>query len=101
MNGILTRGLELSEVQPTSGTTIKIDGQYNIWSVAFLADGKYVVGGDEKGKIRRGRVKDGMEVGAPMDAGSDVYNIAVSRDGKWIISGTSQWLVQVWNAGKT
>ena len=32
-----------------------------------------------------------------MDAGSIVFNIAVSRDGKWIISGTWQ-LVQVWNA---
>ena len=34
----------------------------------------------------------------PMDAGRDVHHIAVSRDGKWIISGTSQWLVQVWSA---
>ena len=34
----------------------------------------------------------------PMDAGSGVYDIAVSRDGKWIISGTWVGSVIVWNA---
>ena len=40
-----------------------------------------------------------LEVGAPMDAGSAVYDIAVSRNGKWIVSGTGGGQVQVWNAG--
>ena len=55
-------------------------------------------GGDE-GKIRRWRVEDGMEVGTPIDVGSWVCSIAVSRDGKWIVSGTQAMCsVQVWNA---
>ena len=33
-----------------------------------------------------------------MDAGSIVCGIAVSRDGKWIVSGTKDGLVIVWNA---
>jgi WD40 repeat protein len=33
-----------------------------------------------------------------MDAGGAVYNIAVSQDGKWVVSGTIDGLVTVWNA---
>ena len=33
-----------------------------------------------------------------MYAGSPVFNITVSRDGKWIVSGTCSGLVTVWNA---
>ena len=94
---MLTGSLGSSEVQPSSGKTIKIDSRHHIWSVVFLVDRKYIVGGDATGKIRRWRVEDGMEVGAPMDMGRDVFNIAVSRDGKWIVSGT-QRSVQVWSA---
>ena len=96
MNGILTRNLESSGVQP-SAKTIEIDDRAGVSSVAFLVDGKHVVGGDREGKIRRWRVEDGMEVGMPMAAGGAVCNIAVSRDGKWIVCGTVR-LVQVWNA---
>ena len=95
---ILTRSLESNKVQPSFGKTIKIDSRGRIWSVAFLVDGKYVVSGDDEGKIRRWRVEDGMEAGTPMDAGSWVCDIAVSRDGKWIVSGTEWQSVQVWNA---
>ena len=97
MNGILTRSVGSSEVQPSSAKTIEINAQGDMRSVAFLVDGKHIVGGSE-GKIRRWRVEDGMEAGAPMDAGSLVWNIAVSRDGKWIVSGTMEGQVQVWNA---
>ena len=97
MNGILTKSLESSEVQPSSAKAIEIDGRGNIRSVAFLVNGKHVVSGGNEGKIRRWRVEDGMEVGTPMDAGDWVFSIAVSRDGRWIVSGTVG-LVQVWNA---
>ena len=88
MDGILTRSLESNEDQPSSARTIEIDGRGYIWPVAFLVDGKHVVCGGEEGKIRRWRVKDGMEVGMPMDTGSALFNITVSQDGKWIVSGT-------------
>ncbi|KAI9461366.1 WD40-repeat-containing domain protein [Boletus coccyginus] len=53
--------------------------------------------GDEKGKIRHWHIEDGKEVGTPMDAGSAIYDMAVSRDGKLIVSGTKSGLVMVWN----
>ena len=96
MNEILTRSLESSEDQPSS-KMIEVDARGRIYTVAFLVDGKHVVGGDVEGKIRRWRVEDGVEVGTPMVAGSVVYNIAVSRDGKWIVGG--RWeSAQVWSA---
>ena len=76
---------------------IEIKTVYRIHSVAFLVDGKHVVGGCRGGKIRRWRVEDGREVGTPMDAGSVVCSVAVSRDGKWVVSGTESGLVTVWN----
>ena len=42
----------------------------------------------DEGKIRHWRVKDSMELGTPMNAGSWVCDIVVLRDGKWIVSGT-------------
>ena len=75
-----------------------VDCRDDIYSVAFLVDGKHVVSGGREGKIRRWRFKDGKEVGTTMDMGSRVRSIAVSRDGKWIISGTRGGQVTVWDA---
>ena len=54
--------------------------------------------GGIEGKIRLWQVSDGKEVEEPMNAGRAVYSIAVSRDGKWILSGLSGGKVVVWNA---
>ena len=56
-------------------------------------------GGKEE-KIRCWRVEDGTEVGTPIDAESIVWNIAVSRDGKWIVSGTESGQVTVWKSNE-
>ena len=66
--------------------------------IAFVADGDYIVSGNGS-RIRRWRVEDGKEDGQPMRAGSEVWSIAVSRDEKWIVSGTSFGQVTVWDAG--
>ena len=102
-NVILTRTQESSEdssfAHQKEPKPIEIDGRQNMYSVAFLADGQHVVSGGWEGKIRRWRVADGKEVpGTPMDAGSPVLNIAVSRNGKWVVSGVPSGLVTVWNA---
>ena len=78
---------------------IDITIQGRMRSVAFLVDGKHVVGGGAGGKIHRWRVEDGMEVGAPMRVGGidTVFDIAVSPDGKWVAGGTKSGLT-VWNA---
>lgn len=89
-------------VQLREGNAIEIDRRENIYSVAFLVDGKHVVSGGLESKIRRWQVEDGNEVGAPMDAGGDsVWSIAVSRDGSWIVAGTSNGRVLVWDAAQS
>lgn len=55
------------------------------------------MGGGLEGKIRRWRVADGQEVGAAMDAGASIVNLAVSRDGKKVVSGTRSGLVRAWD----
>jgi len=56
------------------------------------------VSGDDEKKIRRWRIEDGKEVGTPIDAWGNVRNIAVSRDGNLIASGTMDGFVTVWDA---
>ena len=74
-----------------------IDVRDYIFSVAFLADGKHIVSADEK-RVRRWRMEDGEEVGTPMEVGGHVWAVTASPDGKWIVSGSIDgWLV-VWNA---
>ncbi|KAH0828151.1 WD40-repeat-containing domain protein [Lanmaoa asiatica] len=87
-----------SVVHQQEAKPIEINCPNNIYSVAFLDDGKYVVGGGDERKIRRWRVEDGKEVGTAMDAGGLVCNIAVSQDGKWIVGGMISGSVTVWNA---
>ena len=77
---------------------IEIVGWHEIYSVAFLGEGKHIVSGGKEGKIRRWRTEDGNEVETPMDARSQVSNIAVSRDGKWIVSGAVSGELTVWDS---
>ena len=58
----------------------------------------HIVSGGWDGKVRRWRMEDRQEVGIPMDTGSPIFNIAVSRDGRWVVSGTRDGAVTVWNA---
>jgi hypothetical protein len=64
---------------------IKIEHAGDVYSIAFVAGGKQVVSGGRAGKIQRWRAKDGVEVGMPIDAGSSVFNLVVSRDGKCVV----------------
>lgn len=54
--------------------------------------------GGKAGKIRRWRAEDGNEVETPIDVGNDVCSLAVSRDGKWIVTGLGSGQVRVWDA---
>ena len=82
------------------GSQIEIDCGQDIYSVAFLTNGNDIVGGGKEETIRRWRGEDGNEVGEPMatGSGSGVSNVAVSRDGKWIVSGTTSGQVMIWNS---
>ena len=72
----------------------EIDGQDDIASVAFLVDGEHIVSGGKENKIRRWQVKDGKEVGKPMDAGNIVYSIATTQE--WIVAGMKGGQVTAW-----
>ncbi|KAH0837803.1 WD40-repeat-containing domain protein [Lanmaoa asiatica] len=64
------------------------------WVVAFQPDEKHLLGGSSDG-IRRWRLADGEEVGK--QTGMDLRAIAVSRDGKWIVCGTTKG-ASIWDA---
>ena len=89
----------MASVKGQSRTTepIEINGRHGWIPIAFVGNGDYIVGGDGD-KIRRWQVNDGKEVGQPTDVGTNVYSIAVSRDGKWIVGGTGRGRVVVWDA---
>ena len=77
---------------------VEIDTQ-QICSVVFLLDGEYIASGSRwNEKIHWWRVKDGREVGTPMDAGDQVRTFSASRDGKRFVSGMGNGRVEVWNA---
>jgi WD40 repeat protein len=77
---------------------VTIDHPDLVVSVAFLAGGKEVMSGGSGGNIRRWRTEDGMEVDMPIDAGSSVRHLVVSRDGKWVVAGTYDGQVVVWKS---
>lgn len=102
---ILTRTQESNENSHTSRIVRRKEPKSfqiharEIWSVAFLVDGNHIVGGGADQKIGRWRVEDGREVEMPiMGARSAVRGIAVSQDGRCVVSGTSHGVVTVWNA---
>ena len=86
------------KTQNRSSSRVKMT--YIQWHSSLMGTfGKHVVSGDKKRKIQRWRIDDGSEVGTPMDTRSTVFNIAVSQDGKCIVSGGKSGQVTVWNAG--
>jgi WD40 repeat protein len=81
-------------------TLIEIDGGDAISAMTFVANGEYLVSGDDE-KLRVWRVQDGKQMAAT--EAWLVRCVAVSKDGGWIAAGTFRDVV-VWDAktyGKT
>jgi WD40 repeat protein len=74
---------------------IEIDGGSEIKAVMFTVNGEYIVGGGDDG-LRVWRAKDGKRM-ATM-AARDVNCLAVSKDGRWIASGTYEGELFMWDA---
>ena len=78
---------------------IEINGGSDIWTVAFAANGEYIVGSGDGQRVWR--VQDGAQM-ATMEAvaaARDVRShVAVSKDGSWIAAGTGWGEVFVWDA---
>lgn len=64
-----------------------------------MPDDRHLVAADDSGELRQWSFDRGQEVTrAPMKANGTVYAIALSMDGRWIVSGDSGNKVIVWNA---
>jgi len=79
-----------STIHRKEAKPIVINRRGYINSVAVPVDGKHVVSGSDKGTIRRWGTEDGKKVGKSIDAGSAVRSIAVSQEGKVIVSGRTR-----------
>lgn len=75
---------------------IEIASQSTIYSVAF-ADENQVLAGHQDGYIRQWRIEDGQEQGPTMRGSGGICSIAVSQDGRWIVSGDDENQAIVWN----
>ena len=79
-------GSPLSEIDAGSG---------EIRAVAFSANGKYLVSGDEE-MVRAWRMQDGKQMARMIT--QFVTCLAISKDGRWIAAGTAWCEVRVWDA---
>ncbi|KAI6042189.1 hypothetical protein EDC04DRAFT_1023591 [Pisolithus marmoratus] len=61
-------------------------------------DESQVIGGYCSGGIHRWQIEDGQQHGPTMQASERINDIAVSQDGRWIVSGDHAKVVIVWNA---
>ncbi|KIK18424.1 hypothetical protein PISMIDRAFT_41740, partial [Pisolithus microcarpus 441] len=66
-------------------------------AVAFAGDSQVVAGCADRG-IRRWRIEDKQQQGATIQLGDDCRSLAVSKDGRWIVSGDHGKKAIVWNA---
>lgn len=71
--------------------------QNKISAVTF-ADESQVIAGDDKGGIRRWKVKDGEQQGPTMQASGGVLSVVISPNSRWLVTGDRGTQVIVWNA---
>ncbi|KIK12135.1 hypothetical protein PISMIDRAFT_121415, partial [Pisolithus microcarpus 441] len=67
-----------------------------IWAVAFVGDSQVVIGCADGG-IRRWKIEDKQQQGPTIQLGDDFRSLAVSNDGRWIVSGNRGKKATVWN----
>ncbi|KIK15516.1 hypothetical protein PISMIDRAFT_72572, partial [Pisolithus microcarpus 441] len=71
--------------------------QSTVLAVAFVDESQLVAGYDNS-DIHRWKIEDGQQLGPTMQTGRRVYSIAVSQDGRWIVSGDDGRKATAWNA---
>ncbi|KIM56977.1 hypothetical protein SCLCIDRAFT_192048 [Scleroderma citrinum Foug A] len=70
----------------------------DVHSVAFSADGKYIVSGADDHTIRLWDAETGLQVGDPFEGHTDsVSSVAFSPDIKYIVSGSDDCTIRLWN----
>ncbi|KIK15334.1 hypothetical protein PISMIDRAFT_115337, partial [Pisolithus microcarpus 441] len=68
-----------------------------VCAVAFASESQ-VIGGYGNGDIRRWSIEDGQQLGQTVQAVGLVLSIAVSQDGRWVVSGDHGRQATIWNA---
>ncbi|KAI6040390.1 hypothetical protein EDC04DRAFT_2996523 [Pisolithus marmoratus] len=76
---------------------IEIVSQSNVQAVTFIDEGQ-VIGGYGNGDVRRWKIEDGQQQGPTMQVSGSISCIAISQDGRRVVSGDSKGKVIVWNA---
>jgi WD40 repeat protein len=73
--------------------------QTSVTSVAFSADGKYIVSGSWDKTIRMWDAQTGKLVSDPFEGHTNsVTSVAFSADGKYIVSGSWDKTIRMWDA---
>ena len=67
-----------------------------VQSVVFHPDGLHLLSGDANG-VRRWRVADGQAGEVSNQTGMEISALSASRDGKWIVCGTTLRGASVWD----
>jgi WD40 repeat protein len=90
--------LELKESGSSSKTSIELDSLHaqNYRCFAFSPDGKSVIAGGNEG-ILTGYGLDSKKLGDFVGHESTVFSVAISRDGRYLLSGSADQTVRLWN----
>jgi WD40 repeat protein len=90
--------LELKKPGSSSQTSIELDASRaeNYRCFAFSPDGKIVIAGGSQG-ILTGYGLDSKNLGDFVGHESTVFAVAVSRDGRYLLSGSADQTVRLWN----
>ncbi|KIJ06904.1 hypothetical protein PAXINDRAFT_91310 [Paxillus involutus ATCC 200175] len=66
-------------------------------SVAFLSDGKQLIGGSHDESAQAWKLEDGHQVGTLIEEEGQVYAVTASSDGQWVATEQGNTLT-IWNA---
>ncbi|KIO01982.1 hypothetical protein M404DRAFT_720150 [Pisolithus tinctorius Marx 270] len=81
----------------TDTKQIRIVSPSDVLALTFAGEGQ-VIGGHYLGGIRRWKIEDGQQQSPTMGANGIVASLAISQDGRWLVSGDRGKTAIVWNA---
>lgn len=101
-NYVLTAGEEgktriwSAKNEGDEGTARTIVREYPGTVAAFSSDGRIVVTGSTDHTARRWDATTGQQIGAAMQHSTDITDVAISHDGKFLLTHTSEQVSRLW-----
>jgi WD40 repeat protein len=95
MSNASTKSVDLT---PKPRLTISGHTRHTVCGIAYLPGEERLVTCSEDGTVRIWNVENGEQEGMAMEHNGWVYCVAVTRDGKRILSGGDEEVLRVWNA---